>query len=220
MLIVLAWHSTIGIPDMTSIILAGGSSSRLGDNKALQAVRGKSLVQWVVDRLAIVSSEIIVATADGQGIPCSSTVPMKTVADIHPGKGALVGIHSGLTASSSSSTIVVACDMPFLNVGLLRYMIEARGDYDVAVPRIGHMVEPLCAVYSRNCLVPIRRLLQQNELRILKLFSMVSVRYIEENEIDRFDPEHLSFFNVNTAADLERAERLAAEKGWTGEEKR
>lgn len=167
----------------------------------------------VVDRLAILGSEIIVATADGQGIPCSSAVPIKTVADIHPGKGALVGIHSGLTASSSSSAIVVACDMPFLNVGLLRYMVEARGGCDVAVPRIGRMVEPLCAIYSRDCLVPIRRLLQQNELRILKLFSMVDVRYIEEDEIDRFDPEHLSFFNVNTPADLETATKLAAEKG-------
>ena len=69
---------------MTSIILAGGKSSRLGRSKALQAIQGKSLIQWVVDRVAILSTEIIIATASGEAIPCSSAVRIKTVADIIP----------------------------------------------------------------------------------------------------------------------------------------
>ncbi len=198
---------------MTSIILAGGKSSRLGQNKALQAIAGKSLIQWAVDRLATLSTEIVIATAHGEAIPCSSVVRVKTVADVYPGKGSLVGIYSGLIASSSSRALVVACDTPFLSEGLLQYMTEISPTFDVVVPRIRDKVEPLCAVYSKYCVPFIHELLKQNELRIIELFPMVKVRYIEEDEIDSFDPEHLSFFNINTQADLERARKLAAEEG-------
>jgi molybdopterin-guanine dinucleotide biosynthesis protein A len=199
---------------MTSIILAGGKSLRLGRNKALQVIGGKSLIQWVIDRLAILSTEIIIATAHGEAIPCSSTVRIKTVADIYPGKGPLVGIYSGLIASSNSQAIVVGCDTPFLSVSLLEYMTQICSTFDVVVPRIKKKVEPLCAVYSKSCLAPIQRLLEQNELGIRKLFSMVKVNYVEEDEINSFDPEHLSFFNINSQADLNKARKLATEKGW------
>jgi molybdopterin-guanine dinucleotide biosynthesis protein A len=204
---------------MTSIILAGGKSSRLGQNKALQVIDGKSLIQRVVDRLAILSTEIIIATAHGEAIPCSSTVRIKTVADIYPRKGPLGGIHSGLTASSNPRAIVVSCDTPFLSASLLEYMTQTLADSDVALPRIGEMIEPLCAVYSKNCLAPIQKLLERDERQIRKLFSMVKVKYVEEDEINSFDPEHLSFFNINSQDDLERAQKLAAEKGWGREEK-
>ena len=199
---------------MTSIILAGGKSLRLGRSKALQVIEGKSLIQWVVDRLAILSAEIIIATAHGEAIPCSSAVRIKTVADSYPGKGPLVGIYSGLIASSSSRAIVVGCDTPFLSASLLEYMTQICSASDVVVPRIKNKLEPLCAVYSKNCLGPIQGLLEQDELRISELFSMVKVKYVEEDEINSFDPEHLSFFNINSHDDLERARKLAAEKGW------
>ncbi len=204
---------------MTSIILAGGKSSRLGQSKALQVIRGKSLIQWVIDHLAILSTEIIIATAHGEAIPFSSDTTIRMVADIYPGKGPLVGIYSGLIASSSSRAIVVGCDTPFLSVGLLEYMTQICSTFDVVVPRIKKKLEPLCAVYSKSCLAPIQELLEQNELRITKLFSMVQVRYIEEDEINSFDPEHLSFFNINSQNNLERARKLATEKGWGEEEK-
>jgi molybdopterin-guanine dinucleotide biosynthesis protein A len=199
---------------MTSIILAGGKSSRLGRNKALQVIDGKSLIQCVVDRLAILSTEIIIVTASGEAIPCYSTVEIKTVADTYPGKGPLVGIYSGLISSSSSQAVAVGCDTPFLSVSLLKYMTQICSVYDVVVPRIKNKLEPLCAVYSKNCSVPIQRLLDQDELRIDKLFSMVKVKYVEEGEINGFDPEHLSFFNINSQADLDRARKLAATKRW------
>jgi molybdopterin-guanine dinucleotide biosynthesis protein A len=204
---------------MTSIILAGGKSLRLGRSKALQVIEDKSLIQWVVDRLAVLSTEITIATAHGEAIPCSSAVRIKTVADIYPGKGPLAGIYSGLIASSSSRAIVVGCDTPFLSVGLLEYMTQICSTFDVVIPRIKNELEPLCAVYSKNCLDPIQGLLKQDERQIRKLFSMVKVKYVEEDEINRFDPEHLSFFNINTQDDLERARKLAAEKRWAREEK-
>ena len=199
---------------MTSIILAGGKSSRLGHSKALQVIGNKTLIQWVVDRLASLSTEIIIETAHGEAIPCSSTVRIKTVADIYPGKGPLVGIYSGLIASSSPQAIVVGCDTPFLNVCLLEHMIKIRSTFDAVIPRIEEKLEPLCAVYSKSCLAPIQELLEQNELGTYKLFGMVKTKYVEKDEINRFDPEHLSFFNINSQDDLEKARKLAIEKGW------
>jgi molybdopterin-guanine dinucleotide biosynthesis protein A len=199
---------------MTSIILAGGKSSRLGRSKALQAIGDKSLIQWVIERLVILSSEIIIVTAHGESIPCSPAGRIKTVADIYPSKSPLVGIYSGLIASASPQAIVVGCDMPFLSVGLLEYMAQICSSFDVVVPQIKDKLEPLCAVYSKNCVAPIQCLLQQNDPRISKLFTLVKVKYVEKDEIDRFDPEHLSFFNINSGTDLARAKKLAKKKGW------
>ena len=83
----------------------------------------------------------------------------------------------------------------------------------MVVPRIGNRSQPLHAVYSRDCLAPIEHMLQQKRLRATDLLQRVNVRYVEEMEINRFDPEHLSFFNINTKADLERAKTLSAREG-------
>ncbi len=203
---------------MTSIILAGGKSSRFGWSKALETIGGKSLIQWVVDRLAKISTEIIMVTAQGD---CFASLAMtypslriKMVSDIYSGKGPLGGIYAGLAALADSRAVVVGCDMPFLSAALLDYMTRLSPMVDVVIPRVGKWVEPLCAVYSKNCLVPIQRLLERNELRISELFNMAKVKYVEEHEINKFDPEHLSFFNINTQADLDEARKLAIDKGW------
>jgi molybdopterin-guanine dinucleotide biosynthesis protein A len=93
-------------------------------------------------------------------------------------------------------------------------MTQICSTCDIVVPRIEDNVEPLCAVYSKSCLAHIQELLDQNELKIDRLFGMVKVRYVERDEIDSFDPEHLTFFNINSQADLDRARALATEKGW------
>ena len=197
----------------TSIILAGGKSSRLGRNKAFKTINDKNLVQHMVDRLSPLSKEIIIVTAQNEDFSyLSSPSILKTVADIYPNKGPLCGIYSGLAISSCPRATIVGCDMPFINVALLNYMNQLSPAFDVVVPHIGENIEPLCAIYSKNCLVPIHELLEHNELMISKLFSIVKVRYIEEHEINRFDPEHLSFFNINTRADLNKARKIATEK--------
>lgn len=107
--------------------------------------------------------------------------------------------------------------MPFLNIALLEYMVQISDTFDVTVPRTRMGVEALCAIYSKNCLAVMGGLLEHNELKISKLFTMVKVRHIEESEIDRFDLERLSFFNVNTLADLDRARHLAESSGVSGQ---
>jgi molybdopterin-guanine dinucleotide biosynthesis protein A len=134
------------------------------------------------------------------------------VVDLYPGKGSLIGIYTGLVHSANFLNLAVACDMPFLNLDLLRYMVNISPGFDVVIPRIGDQMEPLHAVYSRNCLGPMEKLIKQGNLKVTGFFDSVKVKYIEKEELDRFDPERLSFFNINTEADLERARILAAQE--------
>jgi len=180
-----------------------------GQDKALVSIRGESLIQRVVRRLAPASTEIIIAASSVQVSYPIDGVKVRIVADLYPSTGSMGGIYSGLAASSSFHSLVVACDMPFLNLDLLSYMRGLAAPFDVVIPRIGGQTEALHAIYSRNCLEPMREMLKQGKLRIIGFFDRVKVRYVEREEIERFDPEHLSFFNINTPDDLERARALA-----------
>ena len=198
--------------DISCIVLAGGKGLRLGRNKALETINSTSLLQRVISQLSFLNSDIVVVTSAKQSFPRLTSQPrLRVVSDTYPGKGPLVGIYTGLTASDSFYNLVVACDMPFLNRGLLQYMTQVADNSDLVVPRLGNMVEPLHAVYSKNCLAPAESLLKQGNLSVYQLFPLVKVRYVEAEEIDRFDPQHLSFFNINTEADLETARKLAGE---------
>ena len=191
---------------MTTIVLAGGKSRRLGRAKALEEISGQSLIERVMELVFPLSTEIIVVTAQDNHLPLN--LGAKMVVDVYPNKGPLGGIYSGLKASSSFHSLVIACDMPFLNVALLRYLMELSPDFDVVIPRVNGMVEPLHAVYSRNCLDPIEAMLQKGNLKISDLLGAVRVRYVEEAEIEGYDRQGLSFFNINSKADLERARAL------------
>lgn len=200
--------------DISCIVLAGGKSLRLGRDKAAVTIGGRSLLQWVISGLVFFDCDIVIVTAKEQPLPRFIDYPkLKVVSDIYPGKGSLGGIYTGLAASDSFYNLVVACDMPFLNQGLLRYMVEVAEDFDLVVPKLGNRIEPLHAVYSRNCLAPIEFLLKQDELQIFQFFSEVKVRYVEAEEINRFDPDHLSFFNINTEADVQTATEISKKGG-------
>jgi len=138
---------------------------------------------------------------------------LKIITDIYRDQGPLGGIHAGLSASGTNYNLIVACDMPFLNPAFLRYLVQQVVDYDMVVPRWDNLVEPLHAVYARSCLGPIEELMKQGNAQISRLLTRVRVRYVNEPEINRFDPEHRSFFNINTESDLKKARELAGEDG-------
>ncbi len=201
--------------NFSCIILAGGRSTRLGRNKVVEKIGSQSLIERVISSLSIFQSEIIIVEAKNSNLPrLTDYSRLKVVQDIHPNRGSLGGIFSGLAASQSFHNLVVACDMPFLNVKLLRYMMDVAEGYDLIVPRMTpEIFEPLHAIYSLNCIAPLEMLIRENRFKILELFPLVKVRYLDIEEIDRFDPQHLSFFNINTEADLQTGRDLARKEG-------
>jgi len=195
---------------ITSIVLAGGQSSRLGREKHTEMVAGKSLIGRTIANLSQLNTEILIVISARQSkSSLLSYSEAQIVVDIYPGKGSLGGIYTGLVHSSNFHNLAVACDMPFLNPNLLSYMIDISPDFDVVIPRIDEYEEPLHAVYTKKCLAPMKKLLQEGSLKITDFLELVKVRYVGNDEIERFDPEHLSFFNINTEADLEKAQTLA-----------
>ena len=191
------------------VILAGGKGRRLGREKAWVELDGKSLLQHAVSNLEFLNSEIVIVKApEGELPPVSAGVNLKVVQDSVGGKGPLAGILWGLVNSKYRYNLIVACDMPLLNKDLVKYMISSVEDYDAVVPRLGKYREPLQTVYSKDCISEIEKQLKQDRLKVDGLFSEVRTRFVESSEIERFDAAHLSFMNINTLADLKRAEGL------------
>ncbi|MBA7475563.1 putative molybdenum cofactor guanylyltransferase [subsurface metagenome] len=192
---------------MVAIILSGGNNRRMLHNKAFLQMGQKSIIEREIEVLSTLFSRIIVVTNTPEN---HEHLRVSLVSDVVPGKGPLGGIYSGLMASKDKYNSVVSCDLPFLNAGLISYMIELTEGHDIVVPRLNGLVEPLHAIYSKHCLIPIKRQLDRNELKIQSFFDEVKVRYIRESEIKKYDPKGIAFFNVNTKEDLGKA-RLIAE---------
>lgn len=193
---------------MTTIVLAGGKSLRLGRNKAVEQFGAKPLIQHVIDIVSQIDSDIIVVAASRDQLPPLASNIQIAIDCCNPGSAALIGLYSGLKEADSFYSLVVACDMPYLNIELLRYIISAAEGFDAAMPRIKNFIEPLHAVYSKNCLEPLRAQIESGNLQIFPLVKKVNVRFIEEDELSRFDPQHLSFLNVNYEHDLSKARKL------------
>jgi molybdopterin-guanine dinucleotide biosynthesis protein A len=195
---------------ISCIALAGGESARLGRNKLTEYVGGKTLLERVLGTLSSFVSDIIVVTSTQSKLPTLDNYSkIKIVRDMFPGTGTLGAIYSGLKTSATHYNIVVACDMPFLNRELLGYMVQISKGFDLVAYNKEDRPEPLHAIYSRNCLKPIRSLIAKNQLRIIGILPFIKTRYLQPEEIERFDPRFLSFFNINTESDLRTANKFA-----------
>jgi molybdopterin-guanine dinucleotide biosynthesis protein A len=187
---------------------------RLGRVKALERINGQSLIERTIECLSPLSQAVLVVTSQEQfDIIAASQLKGKIIVDLYPGKGSLGGVYTGLASADSSYSLVVGCDMPYLNRDLLRYLVEIAPNFDAVVPKVDDMLEPLHAVYSKGCLAPIRELLNQDRLGISQIFNLVKTRYVGRDEIAKFDPQCLSYFNINTLDDLRKAKKLIKQRG-------
>lgn len=190
----------------TAIILAGGKNSRMGRNKAFLEIGWQRIIDRSVALFQGVFAEVMVVSNEPEryaylGVP--------VVSDIIPGLGPLSGIHAGLTAASHEYSLVVACDMPFVDKDLATFLVDEARGFDVAVPKIGRYLQPLFAVYGSSCLETINTCLQQQISQILQLYSLVRVNYVCEDKIAAVADLKTVFVNVNTPAELEAARKIA-----------
>ena len=192
--------------DLTIAILAGGRSSRMGTDKAFVRVLGRPLIEEILGQSAGLGTESLIIT-NRPAEYAYLGVPL--FGDVLPDKGPLGGLYTALHSATRPHVLCIACDMPFVVRPLLDYLISLIPEGDAIMPRLDGEAEPFRAIYSRACLAPIRAALDAGRMRMISFFPDVSVRFVDEAEIDRFDPQHLSFFNVNTPEDLEQARRLA-----------
>jgi molybdopterin-guanine dinucleotide biosynthesis protein A len=207
-------------PACSGIILAGGQSRRMGRDKAWIELDGVPLVVRVLARIRGLTDDVVIVTNDPAPFERLGT---RLVGDEIPGAGPLAGIAAGLEAVRHAYAVVVACDMPFLNVALLRYLLSLAPGYDLVIPNLptgqeaGRKREgggrrakdldlhPLHAVYSKQCLAPLRAALERGDRQLTSFHDAVRVRIVPPDEILRFDPQGRSVQNLNTPQDLESA---------------
>ncbi len=194
---------------MTAVVLAGGQSQRMKTNKAFLHVGETPLIQRVMTVLTPLFTNILINTHSPESY---TALGLPVIPDVVPGKGALGGIYSGLLHADTDYVFCAACDMPFLEPTLIRYMQSQTAGYDLLVPHAPDGFHPLHAIYSTRCQGVIEEFLDNDRLKISHLFSRVRTRYITVDEIQRFDPHYDSLLNINTPEDLEKARKRAKEK--------
>ena len=195
--------------EATAVILTGGKSSRMGRPKALLPFDGEPLIAHVVGSLKKLFAEAVVVAAPEQELP---NLPVVLVRDEVAYQGPVSGIYHGLKASSQEICFVTSCDAPFLNLQLIAHLLAQISDCDVVVPYWQERLQPLHAAYRRSVAPLLREQLDRGELRPISLYPKVRTREIHQDEIRRFDPEGLSFLNMNSPEDYQAALRMWQEK--------
>jgi molybdopterin-guanine dinucleotide biosynthesis protein A len=185
----------------SAIILAGGKSSRMGYNKELIIIDEKKIVNYQIEALRKLFHEIIVVTKNKEFY---SDLDCKAVSDIIEDKGPFGGIHSGLLASSSMYSYVIACDMPVINTNYINFMKKKiyQGDLDGCMTLYGDHIEPFNAFYSKSMVKDIEEYLFGGGYSIYKLVKALNFSFIEEKIARRFSPNWDMFINFNTREDI------------------
>ena len=188
---------------LAAAILTGGHASRMGGlRKATLAVGGTSIIDRQLAVLRTLAAPVFLVTSARAPRDAELTV----VRDEYPDHGALGGIYTAIVASPHERTLVVACDMPFLNAAFLAHLVGI--DADLVIPKTSRGYEPLCAIYSRACAPSIRERLTRGELEASRLPDGVRVAEVGPKTVAAYDPDGLLFVNVNTPHDYERAKEV------------
>ena len=192
-------RSRAGFADgVTGVILAGGESRRMGSNKALLPYCGGRFIEAVRSKLCGLFDEVLVVTNTPEQY---RFLGGRLVQDIHVGMGVLGGLHAGLAHSRTSHIFAVACDMPCLNLALIKALTALRHRADVVIPEGEGGLEPLHAVYGQDCLPHMEAALADNRRRIVSFFPHVEVARLGIDRVAAIDPGFHSFRNVNTPED-------------------
>ena len=192
-------------------ILAGGKSSRMGTNKALVKLHGQTLIERVVEKVDYSVAKPIIITNTPEDF---TSLKLPSFPDAIKNVGPLGGIYTALKYCNTTHCLIIACDLPFLTKEIIRLLYEQGSNYDVLAFDVGHGVEPLCAVYSKNCLPNIKEQIDSGNFRVTDFFSDVNIRVISANHINQISHSNM-FFNINTPEDLNAAKKINNKKGIT-----
>ena len=173
----------------------------MGENKAFIQIDGIPIIKRIHALFGGLFDEILIVT-NQKGL--YKALDAKIYKDIFTGAGVAGGLYTGLFFSSRPYSFCVAADMPFLSKAVIEYLISCMDDYDVIVPRTNDGLQPLHAIYSKNCVDALKRVIDEKKRRIIDIFPLVRTKVVDEVEFLSLDPNRKSFINVNTPEELDR----------------
>jgi molybdopterin-guanine dinucleotide biosynthesis protein A len=191
---------------MTGLIMAGGKSRRLGQDKRFLILGGKSCLQRVLDVYKNLFEEIVIVADEKEPF---QSLGIRVVEDMIPGRATLGGLYTGLHHAGSDRVFAAAVDMPSLSTEAIRIVLEQSGQADIVIPDLNGKLQPMHAAYSKACLPYLKELIDASRLKVQELCAIpeLSVHRIPQSVFKRVDPELRSFFNINTPEDLARARK-------------
>ncbi|MDP3259412.1 MAG: molybdenum cofactor guanylyltransferase [Thermodesulfovibrionales bacterium] len=194
---------------MTGTILAGGENRRIPLLKGHIEINGKKIIDSSVNLMRNLFGRAVISTNTPE-LYFYCGVPM--IGDIINQRGPLTGIFSVLSNIKDNAIFVAACDMPFLNERLIRYMVDKYNNFnsgtnkwDAVIPVFEGKPQPLFGIYSKNILGIIEERLNKGLKKLKDMLTEINVLYIKEEEVRQIDPEGRSFLNINTMEDYEKA---------------
>lgn len=190
----------------SGVVLAGGRSSRMKFNKAFAQISGRPVINIILDKFRTLFDEILIISNDPE-LYTFLGIPVYT--DIYPRMGPVAGIHSALYHCKHDSAFVMGCDVPFMNMDLVRMMISRLDGYDSVVPRLDNQLQPLAAVYNRSCLPILTDCLETNRVKLVRIFDELNALEITRTEIEAFGVAEEMFLNVNDIQALNLAAQIA-----------
>ena len=200
--------TTTPCTNITGVILVGGKSRRMGQDKAFLELGGRPLLEPVIDLFRSRFSRLLLS---GDHAERFGAYGIPVVPDAYPGSS-LGGIHAGLQAAETGTIFVAPCDLPFPNTELLDYICGMADGYDAIVPVSPQGYEPLFALYAKSCLETIHELLKKKVFRIIDLLPMIHTRFIQSEELASIAEIEQAFLNINTPAEFKRLTEIATSK--------
>lgn len=183
------------VPGVTGVILAGGESRRMQSDKSLLPLYGARFIDHVYRVMGGLFDEVLIVTNSPDGY---SDIACRKVPDIYVKGGVLAGIHAGLCHARHEKAFVVACDMPYINPHVVRAVCASDMQADVVIPAHAEGLEPLHALYGKNCISAIVSQLDTGQKRVASFFPQVHVWELGNEHWQNVDPEGRSFRNINT----------------------
>ncbi len=185
------------------IILAGGKSSRMGQDKALMKIGDKTLIGYVYEIINAFTSEIVISSnTDDYGF-----LNCKTIPDIYQNIGPIAGIHASLKKSKYDKNIVISCDTPFVSKTIISELIKASSGYDITILRNNKFIEPLIGIYNKNILENLEKIISNKKYSIQK-FIYSSKHNIVDIDKTILDESKNSFININNQEEFLKAQKL------------
>jgi molybdopterin-guanine dinucleotide biosynthesis protein A len=178
----------------TGIILAGGKSSRMKEDKGLMLLDGKPMIQYVIDVLKPLVGELIIISnnADYEQFGCP------VYPDVIKEKGPLAGLYTGLFYTQSETNVVLSCDVPYVNEELIAFLLAEHQNHQITIPLKEERTHQLIGVFSKSCEPIFGISLEKEELKLLDAFKNLSLNIVDANHFDA-----QLFKNLNAPNDLD-----------------